>query len=309
MLLSRKIIGIMLLIFSAAMIYAAVGTGIGIIEIQVTNEPPKILNVTFWQGNTLINQTSISVADSSGNLNTFTLKVEVEDNNTLTDIKYIRVVFKTQECSSPDPRCYLNFTYDISANSIIRSPDHTQFTVSVVNTPNSALTRGTYEFQLTFPKVAMNLGTYGWSINVSVEDNSTNSDYKELLNLFDFAYYAEFELTPKLTIPNARPGTNVTGLTWVNITAINRNSTIKIYTNHTYMLDSSGNNVTNWILENTVTLTIDTVSGSLSTTPVSYNITGPSETGNYGVNWQISVPSGVSSGTYYFYYYVTIEGR
>lgn len=87
------------------------------------------------------------------------------------------------------------------------------------------------------------------------------------------------------------------------LTAINSNSQVKIYTNHTYMYNSAGSVVTLWPLANNVNLTISNVSGTIANN-VTVIFGGPARNIPNSVTWNVYVPKGISSGQYYFYYFV-----
>ena len=241
-----------------------------------------------------------------GNLKTYYLLVNVSDQNSLQDLDYIKIIFKTPDCAFADEKCYYEITYNISTGGTSINPSSSELTASVIAPPLSDI-NGVFNFTLTFPKIAKHLGAYNWSIYVEVKDKSGNSNTISLTNLFDFAYYAEFEITDVVDFGTVAANNYATANSWINITAINANTNITIYTNHTYMLNYyTDASVIEWPLTNNLNITVNGITRTI-TQNVTISLAGPARNINYKLNWTLYVPPGIPSGKYKFYYFVRLE--
>lgn len=213
--MKKRIISILFASLLISEIYAAVQQDFGIIRILVYNSPPVINSIVFLDSSkNIINKTSISIADSLGNLLNYYLQINITDQNTLSDLRYIKVTFKTDECNTVNEFCYLTFT-DYLNGTIVLDPLSPEYNVKLSSLPSSG-TNGVFEYNITFPKVAKSYGNYNWSIIVEVADSSNPPVQSSSNNLFDFNYYSEFVITKDFTIGIASPGSIITNVTWIN---------------------------------------------------------------------------------------------
>ncbi len=277
----------------------------GVINIIVTNQPPTIEYLKLLDNNlTEIPKGSLlKLADAAGNLLPYYIEINVTDPNTLNDIRYIKVVIYKTGATSPSETSYFNFTYYVQNNTIAFS-NLGEFNVTVDAVPNLDNTNGIFRFKVIFPKTAESVGSYDWNVEVYVADASSTVK-ANLSNWFDFDYYAEYIVTPNLTL-YAPAGQTINAYTWLNISVINAPTKIEIYSNHSYML-KDGTEYTAWPLNTTVNIIVDGITYPFGTTPAVYNISGPARNVNKRIIWNIKVPLTVPTGNYSFYYFIKLS--